>query len=187
MEEILSHFQVLRLNLRFRLNKAGLLPAYKGSMLHGLMGQGLAHIDSRLYSALYTQHDHQQPKAYSIVCSDAKDHTPEGYILNFELRLFGDAIQCSHTLIESLQYAAQHYGIGPQRIKAKLICLSSITNGKEVSGIQPIALSRMLTNTQLQPHECALALKSPLRLKHHARLFALPRLLICWSAASLAV
>lgn len=166
MNELLNDFKVLRLKLRFRLKSAGILPAYKGSMLHGLMGQGLMHLDSRLYHALYHQHDAQQPKAYSFVCGDTTEHPKAGYILSFELRLFGDAIQCSHALIESLQYAAQTFGVGPKRIKAQLISLSSVYGAQESVGITPFSLVEHWSKPYFSPKECGLELISPLRIKH---------------------
>lgn len=167
MNEVLNAFQALNLKFRFKLNQAGILPAYKGSMLHGLMGQGLMNVNSRLYHALYNQHDSQQPKAYSVVCDDLIEHPQAGYILSFELRLFGDAIQCSQTLIESLQFAAQQYGLGPKRIKAQLISLSSIRRNKETVGISPFRLLEHWNNSYESSNECALELVSPLRLKYH--------------------
>lgn len=169
MMDSLNDFKALHLKIRFRLVEAGVLPTYKGSMLHGLMGQGLISIDSRLYQALYAQHDPQQPKAYSFICNDIIEKTPDGYILSFDLRLFGDAIQCSNTLIEALQSAAEKYGIGPQRIKGQLVSLSSMIQGKEVAGIHPFYLIDAFKPPQIASNECALELTSPLRVKHHGK------------------
>ena len=167
MNEALNDFKALRLKLRFRLDKTGILPVHKGSMLHGLMGQGLMRVDSRLYHALYHQHAPQQPKAYSLVCEDLIENPKAGYILAFELRLFGDAISCSQALIESIQLAAQSHGIGPQRITAQLISLSSIVGEKERVGVVPFSLMTHWDNAYVSSHECGLELSSPMRLKHH--------------------
>ncbi|WP_418641480.1 CRISPR system precrRNA processing endoribonuclease RAMP protein Cas6 [Vibrio chaetopteri] len=165
-----SGFKYLRLNLRFRLLQSGALPELKGSLFHGLLGNGLIRVDRNLYHALFVQHDNRAPKPYSLVCSDERAQLHQGQILALELRLFGHTVERAQSLVESLQYAASQLGIGPQRLLAELISVSSIVDAQEHVGIQSVDLLRGWQSTESSYPECALSLVSPLRIKHRGEL-----------------
>ena len=69
---IAQQCDLLKLRIHIQLKKETILPAFKGSMLHGWLGHALKHVDDRAYHALYGEHDNQQPKPY-IICP-SEDH-----------------------------------------------------------------------------------------------------------------
>ncbi|MFT5815044.1 MAG: hypothetical protein ACI9VT_002815, partial [Psychroserpens sp.] len=63
---------LLKLRIYIQFKQSTVLPAFKGSMLHGWLGHAVKHIDERAFFALYGEHDNQQPKPY-IICPN-EDH-----------------------------------------------------------------------------------------------------------------
>lgn len=159
-----EQMQVLRLHCTLQIQQDGELPAFKGSVLHGWLGQQLLKQDAELYHVLYAEHEQQQPKPYALACHDFRTHYAKNSTLNFELTLFGSATALAERLVQAL--CQQTLGLGPARLAIKVHTIASETPSGIRLGIHPLPLLAWLTNESEQVWQTfCIQLLSPLRLK----------------------
>ncbi len=182
-QTLASHFQLLRLKVFMQLQQDTILPAFKGSMLHGWFGHALKGTDEHAFHVFYGEHAGQQPKPY-MICpgADRKTTWHRGEIFDFDIVLFGDACQFAETVIQACQNG-EALGFGAKRCPLKLISISSVLPASLRAGIHPYYLSEHFNQplpTQLQT-ELALHFTSPVRLKHRGSILkhGAPRLDEC--------
>lgn len=164
-----EHMQILRLHCTFMFHQGGELPAFKGSTLHGWLGQQLLKQDPQLYDLLYAEHGQQQPKPYALACHDQRTYFSEQSILSFELTLFGSATQLADRLLQAL--TQNTLGFGAPRLRINIQSVASQTPQGLRLGVHTLPLIAWLQpeNAQLQ-HECVLQLTSPLRIKRQGKI-----------------
>ncbi len=131
----MSNFTLSRFKFTIQLNKSGILPPYKGSVIRGALGhalrdiackrkttscQGCEHISSCLFVKLFKP---DQKKGMSIPASYMIDPPAlkktdflAGYELCFYLTLFGWADQYINTWINAVKLCGEKYGLGAGRI-----------------------------------------------------------------------
>lgn len=161
--------QILRLHCTFVFQQAGDLPAFKGSTLHGWLGQQLLKQDKQLYNLLYAEHGQQQPKPYALACHDHRTQFPEQATLSFDLTLFGNATQVADRLV----YALSKYplGFGSQRLPISLQSIASHTPQGLRLGVHALPLAAWLNPVPVNVLlDCVLQLTSPLRLKQNGQI-----------------
>src|SRR5690554_5501685 len=159
-----EQMQMVRLHCTFQLQQSGDLPVFKGSLLHGWLGQQLLKQDTELYHLLYTEHAPQQPKPYALACHDFRTHYVKNSTLSFQLTLFGSAVQLAERVLQAL--CTQPLGVGQQRLTVKLQTIASETPTGLRLGIHPLPLLAWMTPEPPQVVQTvSLQLQSPLRLK----------------------
>ena len=169
-----QHFRVLRLRITLRLEADWQLPAYKGSVFHGWLGQSAKQYDEHLFHVLFAEHDAGQPKPYALKLNEEhKTHWRRNELVWFDVTLFGEATQLAEQLVEALQSGCK-LGLGDrvnqQRCPIELINVASITPFQRVPGIRQTYLSDWFTPiAESEQIELALQLKSPLRLKRQGK------------------
>ncbi|PVZ80647.1 hypothetical protein C9426_32715 [Serratia sp. S1B] len=169
--EVARHFQLLRLHITLQLTEDTQLPAFKGSMWHGWLGQALKAVDERVYATLYGQHAVQQPKPY-VICpnEDLKKQWCKYELLSFELLLIGEAASLAPRVLEALEYG-QILGLGEQRTPAVLLSVCSQLPGRYRPGLHPTLLAEWLyPQPTLEPIEVALQLQTPMRWKFNGQI-----------------
>ncbi|WP_414199736.1 CRISPR system precrRNA processing endoribonuclease RAMP protein Cas6 [Pseudomonas sp. F1_0610] len=167
--QVASHMQVLRLHCTFEILQNGELPLFKGSTLHGWLGQQLLKQDPQLYNLMYAEHEQQQLKPYALACNDQRTAVVEQATLSFELALFGSATQIAGRLLEAM--SSHPLGLGPTRIPIRLHSLASRTPQGLRIGIHPMPLLDWLVTIPANvQHEVVLQLKTPLRIKHKGKI-----------------
>jgi hypothetical protein len=164
-----NEFELLKLRFYVQLQEDTQLPAFKGSMLHGLLGHALKAVNEKAFFVLYGDHEQQQPKPY-MVCpnEDLKTHWHKGEIYYFDIVLFGKATQISQSVVDAMVYG-QKLGLGGRRCKYTLTSVCSVLPTKIASGIHKTTLAEWL---QLAPidfneieNEIAIHFKTPIRVK----------------------
>lgn len=155
---------ILRLHCTFQLQESGELPTFKGSMLHGWLGQQLLKQDAELYHLLYTEHAQQQPKPYALACHDFRTHYVKNSTLSFQLTLFGSAVQLAERILQAL--CTLPLGVGQHRLAIKVQTIASETPTGLSLGIHPLPLLALITPAPPQVIQAVcLQLQSPLRIK----------------------
>ena len=161
------HWNTLRLH--YRLDAPMVLPAFKGSPLHGVLGHALMK-NPDMYNALFeckTPEDHpfarrfqQMPNPYVLYPLDyPQTHFAKGESLSFDLTLVGNAEEWLTTLIGLLMKMGG-VRIGNRQYNAEMKLLKLIEKKPFVLPALPEAEFCTLT----------LSLESPLRLKKDAKL-----------------
>ena len=74
--QLAQHFNVLRLRFTLQLQTNWQLPAFKGSLFHGWLGQVAKQYDEQLFHVMFAEHHSGQPKPYALKLSD--DHKTIG-------------------------------------------------------------------------------------------------------------
>lgn len=166
--DLAEQFKLLQLEISLQVQKEGELPAFKGSMLHGWLGQQLHKQNEKLYFLLFNEHDVQQPKPYAIACSDYRTSFLAGSIVTFRLSLFGVAVEIAEKLVDEL--VSNPLLLGPARLPVKLQTIASNTPSGARLGIHPLPLVLWLTTEKpLLTHAVSMQMLSPLRIKHQGR------------------
>lgn len=169
---IAQQCDLLKLRIHIQLKKETILPAFKGSMLHGWLGHALKHVDDRAYHALYGEHDNQQPKPY-IICpsEDHKTHWQAQEIYYFDIVLIGQAAQLAPIVVQAIEHG-QKLGFGAQRTPFTLVSVSSLLPGKVKAGIHTAPLFEWITFNEntFERTELAVNFITPLRLKVHGKI-----------------
>lgn len=170
LDELTAQFDILRLHCTLKLQKGGQLPAYKGAMWHGWLGQQLQQQDPQLYHLLFQQHEDQQPKPYLInVGADYRQHWQANELITVELVLLGHATELADRLLTALQTAPQR-GLGPERLPFTWQSLASVLPGRIRPGLHTTSLKDWLQPVTPSLHtELALQLQSPLRMKYRGQ------------------
>lgn len=179
--QALANFQLLPLTITLQLQSDGELPAFKGSMWHGWLGHALKQVSEPAFTALYQQHDHEQPKPYAIQPGcDQKTQWRRGECIDFGLTLFGQATELWPVLLNAL-HAGQILGIGPARMKLRLLTVAVRTPTGNSLDIQPQSLAAYLPpwdgGREPSLRQVHLQLRTPLRLKHQGQLVQHPEVL----------
>ncbi|AOW76260.1 hypothetical protein A3Q34_04935 [Colwellia sp. PAMC 20917] len=163
---------LLKLRIYIQFKQSTVLPAFKGSMLHGWLGHAVKHIDERAFFALYGEHDNQQPKPY-IICpnEDHKTHWQAKEVYYFDIVLIGQITQLAPTVFKALEYG-QKLGFGSQKTPFSLISVSSLLPGKIKAGIHITSLLDWLTISPdaFEQRELAVNFITPVRLKFHGKI-----------------
>ena len=159
-----EQMQVLRLHCTLQIQQDGELPVFKGSALHGWLGQQLLKQDAELYHVLYAEHESQQPKPYALACHDFRTCYTKNSLLSFQLTLFGSATALAERLVQAL--CQQTLGLGSARLAVKVHTVASKTPSGLRLGIHPLPLLAWLTVESEQVWQTfCVQLLSPLRLK----------------------
>nr|WP_164837174.1 CRISPR system precrRNA processing endoribonuclease RAMP protein Cas6 [Vibrio alfacsensis] len=171
LQLLTNQFQLLKLHLTVQLKQGTTLPAFKGAMWHGLLGESLKAHSEQCYQVFYGAHDEQQPKPYAIAPDgDHKTQWHKEELLNLELTLFGDACQLAQHVIDAMSSASlnSNLGIGEKRAAFKLLSVSSATPSGLRVGLHTFSLAdwmRELPHYTLQ-QEVALSFITPVRAKY---------------------
>ncbi|WP_125716178.1 CRISPR system precrRNA processing endoribonuclease RAMP protein Cas6 [Pseudoalteromonas rubra] len=165
-QHVCNHFNVLALRLSFRLERDGELPAFKGSMWHGWLGQALKRFDEHSYFVLFHEHASGQPKPYAVVVEDDKRcQWHRGELLHMTLYLYAEACQLVDKVLGAVQ-AGGRLGLGKSRIPVQLLSVASATKNGLQPGCHIQSLSDWLVPGAAALHgETALEFISPLRMK----------------------
>jgi hypothetical protein len=168
---LVSNFKLLKLAITIQFEHDAVLPAFKGSMLHGWFGHALKAADEQAFFICYGNHDNQQPKPY-IICpsDDHKTHWRKGELYHFEISLFGEATK----LVDKLFVAAklgEKLGFGSQRIPFKVLSIASNTPRGLKVGAEVFSLADALSVSHFDSiceneREVALTFMTPTRIKH---------------------
>lgn len=163
--------KVLKLRIYIQFEQATVLPAFKGSMLHGWLGHAIKHIDERVFFALYGEHESQQPKPY-VICpnEDHKTHWQEKELYYFDILLIGEVTTFAEILLEAIKYG-QTLGFGKQKTPFSLVSISSVLPNSEKAGVHILPISQWLTLSEpdITSIELALHFTTPVRLKVHGK------------------
>jgi hypothetical protein len=167
--KICQQFRLVRLRFYLQLNDDGNLPAFKGSLFHGMLGHALVNHDRESYHLLFEKRDNQQPKPYMIhVLDTGKTQWKKNEILKFELTLFGQATSLAKNVVEAVSQWG-NIGLTQSKIKYNLQVVTSIIPQREQPGIASASLYDWL---MVKPdaaldisQELALEFMSPIRLK----------------------
>ncbi len=149
LQQLTTNFTLLKLHIAVQLKQPATLPAFKGSMWHGLLGRALKNHDENLYHIFYGEHQGQQPKPYALCPSaDHKTEWQKGELISFELTLFGEACVMATQIIEALTQGEKNktIGIGEQKIPFRVVSISSVTPEGLQAGIHPRSLSAWLSS-----------------------------------------
>lgn len=164
LQNLCEHVQLLRLNVRLLFKEDAKLPAFKGAMWHGWLGQCLQQYDGALYQVFFGEHEAMHPKPYSLVpAADHKTHWHAGEVIELELKLFGHSINLADKLISALN-ESYNRGIGESRARVELLSVSSLTTQGEFLGVHSQQLSDYLKPTAAIG-QLLLHLRTPMRLK----------------------
>lgn len=176
IQQLSSHFRLLKLTITIQFKKSGSLPEFKGSMLHGWFGQALKLYASNSYHILFHHQDNQQPKPY-VICpsTDHKTEVRQGELYHFELVLFGAATTLAPEIIQALKQGSG-IGFGHARLPFRIISVASQTPTGLKSGIVTTSLDQWLT-AQIEPEtprEIAIEFVTPLRCKYQGKVVRQP-------------
>lgn len=164
--DMITHLKILKLAVLLQLQDDCTLPAYKGSMWHGWLGNALRVVNDAVFNQLYQSLGGEQPKPYAISPGDnAKTQWRKHEFIEFGITLFGEAVKHATTLVHALQ-AGQVMGIGSSRTALKLVMLSNLSPTGPVLHIQPYRLADYLQPVPAAQEQMALHLLTPLRVKH---------------------
>ncbi len=122
----------------FRLNfaEAAELPAYKGALFHGALGQALARISTHFrdyfYNPVAPAHwsDAQQapPRPYVLIPPlDEKTHYSAGDTLKLGIVLYGAAIDHFPVVFAALEHLGEFMGLGRQRSRYRIDSVHQLT------------------------------------------------------------
>lgn len=168
LQNLCKHVQLLRLNVRLLIKEDTTLPAFKGAMWHGWLGQCLQQYDGSLYQVFFGEHDAMHPKPYCLVpAADHKLHWHAGEVIEFELKLFGHSINLAQKLISALNEGCSR-GIGERRAPVELLSISSQTTHGEYLGLHSQPLDDYL-KPAVAVEQLLLHLRTPMRLKQHGQ------------------
>ncbi len=179
LAELCSAFFVLKLQVTVQLQKDCTLPEFKGSMLHGWFGHALRAVDEKVYHVLFAQHAGQQPKPYAICPNlDHKTHWKSGELYDFEISLFGDAVNFAEVMISAIRHG-ERLGFGKARTPFKLLSLFSPTPQGTRVGIHITRLCDWLIqqaerNTFSPATEMAINFQTPVRVKYDGKIVTRP-------------
>jgi hypothetical protein len=173
------------------------LPVYKGSSIHGALGQALARIGTNFRDYFYNPSppahwsDKQQapPRPYVLIPPlDDKIHYLAGDMLDLGIVLYGSAIDYFLIIFAALEHLGEYMGLGKQRGRFRIDSIQQLTaqsskiiyqnrqwlgqvqaiHGKQFFTDIPLSLSRVRVN-----HSTRLRLKSGNHLLHTAPPFNL--------------
>jgi hypothetical protein len=175
--ELSSQFRLLKIQVTIVLEKAGQLPDFKGSMLHGWFGRALKGGGGNAYNVLFGSHAPNQPKPYVICPSeDHKTDYKKGEMYTFEVMLFGDAVVLADKVVASMKYG-ETLGLGHQRLRFKVVSIGSMTPTGVKSGVHIHRLQDWVHDITLNPehtHEVALQFVTPMRCKYKGEIIKQP-------------
>ena len=168
-EYLTQEFTLLKLRFYVQFQQDTQLPAFKGSMLHGLFGHALKAVDERAFFVLYGVHEQQQPKPYMVCPSDdLKTHWHKNELYHFDIVLFGQATQLADSVIQAIKHG-QRLGLGAKRTPYTLISLCSVLPVGLTPSIQACTLADWLGVSANMAgkvqREIALHCKTPIRIK----------------------
>lgn len=162
-----EQFQLLKLHCVVQLQRDATLPAFKGSMLHGWLGQQLKAQDSELYHLMFVPHSPQQPKPYAVFTHNHQLHWRAGDLFTFQITLYGSACSIGARLIQAL--TQQPLGLAGTPIRWQSIASQHPFTLQ--AGVVPTPLAHWLTPMPVNiEHQVALHWLSPLRIKHRGKL-----------------
>jgi hypothetical protein len=168
---LISKFNLLKLTITIQFQQDAVLPAFKGSMLHGWFGHALKTADEHAFFICYGNHDNQQPKPY-IICpsDDHKTHWRQGELYSFEISLFGEATKLVDKVFIATKIG-EKLGFGSQRIPFKVLSIASNTPTGLKVGAEIFSLADALTHSHIDimsesESEVALTFITPTRIKH---------------------
>ncbi|MEG3755226.1 CRISPR system precrRNA processing endoribonuclease RAMP protein Cas6 [Psychromonas arctica] len=172
LRQLTQQFSLLKLRVTIQFKQDTVLPAFKGSMLHGWFGHALKQADEHAFFVCYGEHGNQQPKPYIITPNgDHKTQWHKHELFDFEITLFGSAIELVDTLFIALKIG-ENMGFGNRRTPFSVVSISSILPTHQQTGIHPFTLFDAISS-QIESrqdfsinHEIALQLVTPLRMKH---------------------
>lgn len=166
-----THFTLLKLTITIQFQQDTVLPAFKGSMLHGWFGHALKAADEHAFFICYGNHDNQQPKPY-IICpnEDHKTDWKKDELYSFDISLFGEATQLVDKLFIALKIG-ETLGLGAQRTPFKVLSVASKMPSGYKTGTHLFSLGDALTLHPVdtiieQEKEVAITFLTPTRLKH---------------------
>ncbi|PID41618.1 MAG: hypothetical protein CSB48_13870 [Proteobacteria bacterium] len=175
LHHLASRFPLLKLRVTLAFQHDTVLPAFKGSMLHGWFGHALKRSDEQAFHICYGEHDQQQPKPY-IICpnNDHKTHWHKGELYDFDLTLFGSAIRLQDAIVTALTLG-EKMGLGDQRTPFEIISIASCTAAGLKPGLIPSTLSDYMAQSDFDPFfegnmELAIQMITPVRLKYRGEI-----------------
>lgn len=116
----LADFRYARLGFTAFLLEPAKLPGSKGSLWHGAFGQALLACAPPVFDALYGESRDKPTRPYVLLPPlTTEEQFPAGAPLDFELTLFGSAVQYADACAGALRWLGQQ-GIGPQRARFTL-------------------------------------------------------------------
>jgi hypothetical protein len=179
LQTLTQQFSLLKLRVYIQFKQDTVLPAFKGSMLHGWFGHALKKADEQAFFICYGEHDNQQPKPYMITPNtDHKTHWHKNEIYDFEITLFGDAIQLVDQVLIALKLG-ENMGLGQKRAAFEVISINSVLPNSQQTGVQSFtlldAVAAKIDQQAEQAYldinqEMALQLVTPLRIKHNGNI-----------------
>ncbi len=176
LQQLTQEFSLLKLRVYIQFQQDTVLPAFKGSMLHGWFGHALKQADEQAFFICYGEHDNQQPKPYIITPNaDHKTDWHQHEVFDFEITLFGSAIELVDSLFIALKIG-ERMGFGKNRTPFSVLSVSSVLPTNQQTGIHTYtlfdAISMQLDSSRELSinHEIALQLITPLRMKHQGRI-----------------
>ena len=176
LQQLTQQFSLLKLRVYIQFKQDTVLPAFKGSMLHGWFGHALKQADEHAFFICYGEHDNQQPKPYIITPNgDHKTNWHQHEIFDFEITLFGSAIELVDHIFIALKLG-EKMGFGKNRTPFSVLSISSVLPTHQQSGVQPYTLHDAISvKLEVQQnfsinHEIGLQLVTPLRMKYHGKI-----------------
>jgi|GEM_PF-3342233 len=161
-----AQLELLKLQIMVKFTRSTRLPPFKGSLLHGWLGQALQQYSGDLYHLLFEQHDGSHPKPYSItVGADQKTQWQAGELYEFGLTLFGDAAQVADAVVEALNQFPSKAADGEADFAVCSVS-SMLPNGRMLHGNHPYSLAEGVTTNLGMPAEAiTLSFLTPARYK----------------------
>ncbi len=140
-------FRLACFQFQLCLNQDTELPAYKGAIFHGALGQALAKIGTQFRDYFYNPappphwNAAQQapPRPYILIPPLAdQTHYLAGDIIDLGIVLYGRAIDYLMIIFAALEHLGEYMGLGKQRSRFHISNISQLT----LSGVTPIYQNR---------------------------------------------
>lgn len=176
LQHLTQQFNLLKLRIYIQFKQDTVLPAFKGSMLHGWFGHALKQADEHAFYVCYGEHGNQQPKPYIITPNgDHKTEWLQHEVFDFEITLFGSAIDLVDHIFIALKLG-ENMGFGKNRTPFSVLSISSVLPTHLQTGVQPYTLhdavsAQLASQREFSTnHEIALQLNTPLRMKYQGKI-----------------
>jgi hypothetical protein len=176
-KHLTGRFSLLKLRFYIQFQEDTVLPAFKGSMLHGWFGHALKAVDEQGFHVLFGDHDQQQPKPYAVCPNDdLKQNWHKSELYHFDILLFGQACQLAQVVIDAVA-CGQILGLGALKTKFELLSVCSVLPSSIKNGIHTTQLSDWLPDPSefvISQQEMAIHYQTPIRIKSAGQIVKQP-------------
>lgn len=162
----LDNLDYCKLIFRVRMEKSGVLPAFKGSCLRGMLGWSLELSDKNAFCEIFRLSDGDSVKPYALGFFDnEKTFYKEGDSFSFSVSLYGLGVKYAESVVLAVERGGGA-GLGSNRLPYSLVSVSSTLDGRVVQGCNTSTLGNEVSAKMSAISEpiisVVVSLKSPL-------------------------